>query len=227
MNMYCRYCGTLVNEGASFCKCCGKPIVWQTQAAGAGAGEGAANGNVYFDKTIQSQTRTNYAGLEYREFIKVALLCVFTFGIYEAYMVYHMTKMANALEDEEQKSPALQTLLSILVPIYFWYWAYMNAKKLATMLKRTTGETGDYAVISLILSIASLGVGSILVMQLMVNKMLGDPKATSDEAVKSIVIAMVIQVALAIVVPMIISAIGAGIAGAADNYYESALIFMR
>lgn len=224
--MYCRYCGAQVNESAKFCPCCGRPIVWQAQPAGAGAAAGAAEGNVYFDKAIQSQTKTTYAGLEYREFIKVALLCVFTFGIYEAYMVYHMTKMANGLEDEKQKSPALQTLLCILVPIYFWYWAYMNAKKLSTMLKRSTGETGDYAVISLILSVASLGVGTILVMQLMVNKMLGDPKATSDEAVKSIVIAMVIQIALSIVVPMIISAIGAGIDNAV-NHYNRALIFMN
>lgn len=234
--MYCRYCGTMIGEGAHFCKCCGQPIVWQAQAAGAGVGAGtaagaaagAANGNVYFNNQPQSQIRKNYEGLQWRDFTKLMLLCVLTFGIYNLYMIYQLTSQANALEDEEPKSPAVQTLLCALVPLYFCYWCYMNAKKLSTMLERTTGEKGDYTIVSLILSIASLGVGAILIMQLMINKMLRDPKATSDNAVKSVIIAIVVQVGLAIVIALI----GGAIASSAVGGYElsnpySTMIFLQ
>lgn len=228
--MYCRYCGAQLSEEARFCKCCGQPIVWQAQAAGAGAAgaaASAANGN-YFNNRGPSHTWANYDGLQWRDFTKLMLLCVLTFGIYNLYMIYQLTKQANALEDEEPKSPAVQTLLCALIPLYFCYWCYMNAQKLSTMLERTTGEKGDYTIVSLILSIASLGVGAILIMQLMVNKMLRDPKATSDNAVKSVIIAIVVQVGLAILIALIAGAIGSSAAAGyeiGDPY--SAMMFLQ
>lgn len=196
MNMYCRYCGTLVNEGAAYCKCCGRPVVWQTQTAGAGAGEGAAEANY----TLQPQAMIGTDGLVWRSLVKVVLFSVLTFGIYGVYLIYQISKQLAPYETKTTLSPLVQTILCAILPIYFWYWCFKKTYKLRDIMIQNTSETKEdtlvAVILSVVLAIASFGLGSLIIMQLMINKILGDPKATQNNAAKSILIIVAIQIAV-------------------------------
>lgn len=206
--MYCRYCGAQVKEGALFCQNCGRAIVWQTQTAGAGASAdsvagastmgGSANEGYYYDTTIHSKAHENNQALVWRSLTKVMVFSLLTFGIYGLYMIYQISKQVAPYESRNRFSPLVQTVLCAILPVYFWYWSFIKARELSRVLQKTTGETGDFAILALLFSIASFGTGAIIILQLMINKILLDPEATVDNASKSILIAIVIQIAILI-----------------------------
>lgn len=180
--------------------CCGKPIVWQTQAAGAGAGEGAADVNFALVSEVKPQTKLGTDGLVWRNLAKVVLFTILTFGIYGVYLIYQISKQLAPYETKTRLSPLVQTILCAILPVYFWYWCFEKTYKLRDIMVQNTSETKEdtlvAVILSVVLAIASFGLGSLIIMQLMINKILGDPKATQNNAAKSILIIVAIQIAI-------------------------------
>lgn len=71
----------------------------------------------------------------YRSIIKLLLLCVFTFGIYDFIWIYRTSKYLNRVNSETKQQPGHQVAACIFLGLfgYFHYWAYKNAQRVDTL----------------------------------------------------------------------------------------------
>ena len=65
---------------------------------------------------------------EYIDIAKHIFLSIITFGIWQLVWIYHVTKNLNNVATVENRKPARELLLCMLLPFYYPYWLYKTAE---------------------------------------------------------------------------------------------------
>ena len=98
--------------------------------------------------------------IQERNSVAVALLCLFTCGIYFVYWIYQTSTELKQATGDPSINPTLDVVLT-LVTCFLWgyYVVYRNAQKLHDLLFRLDRSHQDQSQTVLILLLASLVVG--------------------------------------------------------------------
>ncbi len=108
--------------------------------------------------------------IQKRSILTVALLSVFTCGIYACYWIYVTRMELKSYLQDASINPGLELLFCILCAPYFCYWFYKMSKDIV----RAENQAGinpptDNAVLNLLLSIFGLMLVSMLITQGQLN----------------------------------------------------------
>ncbi len=121
----------------------------------------------------QFATYSDGTPMDYRGLFKFILLTIFTFGIYYIYTVYRLTEFGNKDPMRPTHTPWLQVLLCIFASPYNIYWHYDMARRLNDMYRYRYGKDDDLPIICLILTLCGAASVSMVLIQNMVNKVVG------------------------------------------------------
>lgn len=198
--MFCKNCGSEIEEGIKFCPSCGTAVEEPSgdtvqEEAGtaypvsaveeAGTGESAGEESSY----RESGSQDNYGGQEYagpdygqgaavlsggtnRNIALCIIFSIITCGIYGIYWMYVLNEELNAISgDVNATSGGMVILFTFLTcGIYSWYWYYKMGEKVDYIRGKQGLQPGSYPVLFLILGIFGLGIVNYALMQDSINK---------------------------------------------------------
>lgn len=124
----------------------------------------------------EGEKTEGYLGL-----IKLVLLSVFTFGIYNIYWLYRTTRFLNSAPGGNKYSPVGQTLLCIFVPFYIWYWFYRHGEKADVLSGEYSLNFSGTAVLCLVLAILLNVVAPIILQDRINNICVAAVKASNTQ----------------------------------------------
>ena len=104
--------------------------------------------------------------------VLLIVLSIVTFGIYVFIWIYRVSEFLGKTLGREQFSPGVEVVLCLFVPFYIIYWVYKQSKGIdeAHRMRGNFNNT-DLSVISLLLTIFSLGIVAYALMQDQINKL--------------------------------------------------------
>lgn len=134
--MFCKYCGTQVQEGAKFCPKCGNQLGATNPPGGFGGQAGltppppAGNGPKSYGTPVNSS----------RSLLTWAVLTILTCGIYGYYFTYSLAQDLNTMcEGDGERTPGLLEFILIsfiTCGFYAYYWYYKIGNRLQTNAPR-------------------------------------------------------------------------------------------
>ena len=156
--MYCKNCGTQLNDTALFCPNCGTAQSAQTQQA-----------------PQQPFAPAPAVHIAPRGIALAIVLSILTCGIYAIYWFVALTDEMNRLSPRpNDTSGGVAFLLNLITcGIYGYYWSYVMGSKQDQMNRHPNGSTG---VLYLILSLFGLGIVVYALMQDAINKAVTNPQ---------------------------------------------------
>ncbi len=191
--MFCKNCGSQVEDGVKFCPNCGADMeenVAEQATSYTSEVVETESGSGTQDFGQQDGAQTGYQQNDYRgpEFIQpgltnfrgtnrnIALCIVFSIiscGIYSLYWMYVLNEEMNAITgDSRGTSGGLVILFSILTcGIYTWYWYYKMGEKVDFIKERSGMPSSSSPILFLILGIFGLGIVNFALMQDTINKL--------------------------------------------------------
>ncbi len=154
-NHYCKNCGKSVSEGAAFCANCGEKIRQSVNQT---------------QTAVNSNTNSEAAKkLEKRDLVMAIVLSVITCGIYGIYWFIVLTDDVNTLCPEDNDfSGVVYFLLSLVTcGIFSIIWAYRMGAKVD---KINNTQNGYSAILYLFLCLFGFGIVNYALIQDNVNK---------------------------------------------------------
>ena len=110
--------------------------------------------------------------IESRDLVKCIILSVVTCGIYGIYWFICLTEDVNTISGEGNTSGIMALVLTLVTcGIYGYYWAYMQGEKIDAAKVARGMESGNNAIIYLVLQIFGLGIVGYALMQNELNKL--------------------------------------------------------
>ena len=179
--MYCKNCGTQMNEnqevclacgvakgkGNSHCQNCGNPVSPEAEfcmECGTRVRKSVSeNANAFGVNSEAAKT------IEKRDLIKAIIFSILTCGIYQIYWFIVLTDEVNRLSGHEKDmSGALSLVLSLVTcGIYSYIWAYFMGGK----IDEITGAKNSYtSILYLVLELFGFEIVNLALMQDAVNK---------------------------------------------------------
>ncbi len=156
--MFCRKCGTQIDDNAAFCSKCGAPV----------------NGEQQTYEQRYSDIHICRAPIYKRNIVSCLLLTIITCGIYGIYWFICMVDDANTASGTENgQSGGMVFLLTLITcGIYEYIWLYKVGGQLAEAKLRATGVRGDSinGFLYLLLSILGFGIVSFGLIQNELNQ---------------------------------------------------------
>lgn len=139
--MYCRKCGTQMDDNARFCPNCGAGVEESFEEKVNSHIDNISNAaessirNVYQDVRDDLNNVPNNGPLETnRSFLSYFLLSLITCGIYSWFFIYSLARDVNTAcyGDGQETSGLVKFILLnfITCGIYTWYWQYSIANRL-------------------------------------------------------------------------------------------------
>ena len=153
-NQYCPNCGNPISAEAAFCMNCGAKL---HQAAPTNTNDTAPRINPEACRTIEK-----------RDIIKAIIFSILTCGIYSIYWFIVLTDEVNRISGHENDMSGARAFVLTLVTcgIYAYFWAYMMGKK----VDEISGAKNSYtAIVYLILELFGLNIVTLALMQDSVN----------------------------------------------------------
>jgi hypothetical protein len=112
-------------------------------------------------------------GITKRDIVKCIIFSIITCGIYCLYWFIKLTDDTNTLAGETNGTDGVKALIFTLVTcgIYGYYWAYKQGVKIDSVKAAKGQQTGNLAVIYLILEVVGLGIVAYAMMQNEINNL--------------------------------------------------------
>lgn len=146
--MFCKNCGSQIDDGLKFCPNCGASV------------EGAP--------AATASPVVNATGITERSIALAIILSLVTCGIYGIYWFIVLTNEANILSGEASDTSGGMAFLLTLITcgIYGWFWA----AKMGDKVDKIKGvPVGNSKVLFIILQIVGLGIVNYALMQDAIN----------------------------------------------------------
>lgn len=182
--MYCRKCGTEINDGVKYCPKCGASIDEETIGEKINATidevSNATNEqlkNVYEDVKGGLESKLNAGRLETnRSLLVYILLTIVTCGLYSLFFVYSIARDVNqACDGDGQKTSGLvkYILLTILTcGIYSLIWEYSIGNRLSENARKYNlyfSENGTTILMWHLFGVLLCGIGPFIAMNILIK----------------------------------------------------------
>ena len=175
--MYCKNCGSAMNENQVVCLHCGV-------AAGTGNSFCPHCGNAVheeavvclncgnFLKTANTKSNANTMGMKARPIVKAIILSLITCGIYSIFWFISLTDEMNRASGRVTDTSGGKAFLLSLITcgIYSYFWAYQMGEKRDIV----ANENGSSNILYLVLSLFGLGIVVYGLLQDTLNKAVED-----------------------------------------------------
>ena len=198
--VFCKNCGTQVDDGLKFCPACGQVVDEPQDAFDGDMGKSETfDAGQQYDAPIAQPYDPNqqYGGQQYggdqfggqqgygapmgggmamgipeRNIVTCILLTIVTCGIYGIYWMYCLTEDTNKIStDPNPASGGMAILLSIVTcGIYTYYWMYKRGDYI-DKYNAMRGRQSSNGILYLVLTFFGLGIVSYCMMQNELNQM--------------------------------------------------------
>lgn len=172
--MFCKFCGSQVQNGEKFCPSCGSPMEksQDTYNGAAPGGYQQTYNDAQYGGPQPMMGGGSYMTLPQRNIAVCVILSIVTCGIYNIVWFINLTNETNQLSgDPSATSGGMAFLFTLLTcGIYSLFWIYKRGEIIDSYYTMHGTPSSSNSVLYLILSIFGLGLISYCLMQNELNK---------------------------------------------------------